>query len=145
VAGITDAYKWVFIGGDVAFSEVVTQESPNSSSYVALATPGPIITVPRAGIYAVEIGFFMFNNSIGGGYAQLMSYDIGATGAVDADACGPIMVNIATAAEFQVSRQRVKTFTSGPTTLTAKYRQNAATTNYPFSNRTMQVTPKRVS
>jgi len=146
VAGITaDAYKWVFIGGDDAFSEVVASESPNSATYVALTTPGPSITVPRAGIYVVEIGHTILNNSIGGGFANYMSYDIGATAAVDADSTGPVMVNISTVAQIPVSRPRVKTFTSGPTTLTAKYRQNSATTNYPFANRWMRVVPKRVS
>jgi len=146
VAGITaDAYKWVFIGGDDAFSEVVASETPNSATYVALATPGPSITVPRAGIYVVEIGFLMQNISWGGGFAQYMSYDIGATGAVDADGTGAMMVNITTTASLMVSRPRVKTFTSGPTALVAKYRHNSATTNYPFAQRWMRVVPKRVS
>jgi len=146
MASITaDAYKWVFIGGDAAFGEVVASESPNSSSYVALATPGPVITVPRAGIYIVEVGFMMQNNSIGGGFAQYMSYDIGATGAVDADSTGSMMVNITTAALLMVSRPRVKTITANNTALTAKYRQNSPSVNYPFAQRWMRVTPKRVS
>jgi len=145
VAGISDAYKWQFIGGDPAFAEVVAQESPNSASYVALATPGPSIVVPRAGIYLVEIGFYMFNNSVGGGFAQYMSYDIGATPASDADSTGAVMVNITTVASFPVSRVRAKTITAGPTTLTAKYRQNSPSASYPFSQRWMRVTPKRVS
>jgi len=144
----TNPDKWEFVGGPPAFAEVTASEAANSTTYVALSTPGPAITLPRAGQYQVEIGFMFVNPSVGGGFALYMSYDIGGTGAVDADAIGGsngVQVNIATAAVVSVNRVRQKTIASGPTTLTAKYRNNAATASYLFGNRWMRVTPIRVS
>jgi hypothetical protein len=73
--------KWEFIGGAPASAYVATAEATSSTSYVALATPGPSITVPRAGIYDVRIGCDIQNVDQTG---SLMSYDLGATVASDA-------------------------------------------------------------
>lgn len=139
-AGITDAYKWVFIGGALGFSEVPTAEAPGSSgAYVALATAGPLFALPRPGIYDVAIGAYQSptNNAT----LPHMSYDIGATGAVDADALRPDVAGTGSISGPQGSKERRKTFVSA-VTLTAKYKQAAAATT--FKDRWMRITPVRI-
>ena len=149
VASITDANKWVFIGGADIFAEVVTFETVNNNAYVAMATPGPSIVIPRSGIYQVEIGAKLYNTQgDNGSPAEVaMSYDIGATAAVDADSIQlmsawvnvPVGLNRAS-----VSKSRQKTL--GAVTLTAKYRSGTNTqTNRGAADRWMRVTPVRVS
>lgn len=74
--------KWVFVGGTPLYSEVSTSESTTSTSYAALSTAGPSVTLPVAGDYHVtqEAQYLNTTNADG-----IMSYDIGGTGAVDAD------------------------------------------------------------
>lgn len=123
--------KWVAISGE-AVSWVPTQESRGTAAtYAALTTPGPQVTVPVAGIYTVEMSVVLVAN---GGWSQWMSYDIGATAAVDTDAIfeGP---------QSDIARSRLdyKTLAAG-TALVAKYRadgSHAAT----YRNRLMRVRP----
>src|SRR5215831_13247400 len=88
-AGIGDANKWIYVGGTPMFNEVTTAESTGSTAYIALATAGPTLTVPRAGDYMLALGFTMSLNTLGPANAY-MSYDIGATAAVDADNIGSL-------------------------------------------------------
>lgn len=137
--------KWLFIGGAPAIVEVTTAESASSTSYTALTTAGPSFTVPRAGDYIVEVGSRAFSsNNAGTGFH---SYDIGATGAVDADACKQ------EAGEFQTSsfpvggagaRPRKKTGLAASTALVSKYK-SAAANSTTWENRWMKVTPVTVT
>jgi hypothetical protein len=140
---IADAYKWMCIGGDPAFVAVDNADPLNNNVYGPLATPGPSFTIPRAGIYLVEIGF-QGANTVGGGIAQYMSYDIGATAAVDADWC-QFYSNTSTGVSFHVSRPKLKTILAANTALVAKYRLNASGNAMTYSFRWMRVTPKRVA
>lgn len=54
VASISDAYKWVFIGGS-PLSQTVAANFQTASAALIDITGGPALTVPRAGIY--EIGY----------------------------------------------------------------------------------------
>ena len=59
VAGISDAYKWVFIGGSAFTHSIPTNEASSGGSnnaWVNLATLGPRMVVPRAGIYEAAYG-----------------------------------------------------------------------------------------
>lgn len=57
VAGITDGYKWVFIGGSPAAATNVAAGSRNNTVYGDLSDgASPSITAPRAGIYDVNFG-----------------------------------------------------------------------------------------
>jgi len=47
------ASKWFFIGGASATSQVLTQESTANNGFIDLATVGPQVTVPRAGLYLI--------------------------------------------------------------------------------------------
>jgi len=51
----TSAYKWEFIGGAPAQNEILTSEGVVTSNlYADMPTPGPSVTVPRAGEYDIE-------------------------------------------------------------------------------------------
>lgn len=140
-AGSSNTDKWEFVGGASLQAEVVTAETTTSSTYAALATAGPSVTLPRAGVYDVEVGCDY--GSATDLDTAFMSYDIGGTGAVDADATS--MINSSTVATRRGSffRQRRK---SGLTAvaLTAKYKSVNSNTNT-FANRLISVTPVRVS
>lgn len=128
--------KWVFMGGAPWVVEVETNETTASTTYAALATAGPSIAIPRSGDYLVEIG--CYERSSTSGASALMSYDIGGTGAVDADA---VQVDSGGASlGSHVFNGRVKALTA--VTLTAKYKVTAGTGTY--NSRFMKVTPIRI-
>lgn len=139
-SGSSNTDKWEFVGGAPAVSAVATSESTSSATYAALATAGPSVTLPRAGVYDIEIGAFMY--CYNGGSGSFMSYDIGGTGAVDADAARHLEADTALASQSSVSRLSRQTGLTA-VTLTAKYKTNG--TSSAFANRWMKVTPVRVS
>lgn len=123
-------YKWRFLGGPPLYSEVATGEATSSTTYVALATAGPSIAIPRAGDYMVAVG----SRNSGAGSIGHHSYDIGGTAAVDADSYEGDKVN----GTFE---RRKAGLTS--VTLTSKYRVSVAN-SYTFNKRFMRVSPVRV-
>jgi len=133
--------KWVFVGGAAQYNgvqETGTTETTAGSAYVALATPGPIITVPVAGVYDVEIGAQASHGSEG--FYAIMSYDIGATPASDNDSQN-VRCKAGTdgmsAAIYRLQRK-----TLAVTTLTAKYKTNTSPAY--FTKRWMKLTPVAV-
>jgi hypothetical protein len=147
IASITDSYKWVFVGGASlhAIADGPHLTPTNQGSYIAL-TGGPDVTLPRAGIYNVEQGFQInsYNDAGGGaGGKCYMSYTIGATAAVDADAVNsqPYIGALA----FAVSGNRMKTFPAAGTILSARYRHDNYGSNVYWAKRWLRVTPVRVS
>lgn len=132
------AAKWDLAGGPPLIDEVVTAQTTASLTYAALATAGPSIAVPIAGDYIVTIGCRASNNTAA--TQTFMSYDIGATGAVDADALFNFAITDATTGDFGV-RARKKTGLTA-VTLTAKYRVTGGTGS--FESRWMQLLPVRV-
>ena len=128
---------WNVTGGPPLFNEVEANESTSSTSYVALTTPGPIVTVPLKGNYLVELGALEFQGGAGVN-TNLMSYTIGATAASDLDATSSLDT---TAAGSSVARTKRKTF-NAETKLTSMYRVTGG--NGGFMQRWMRVTPIRV-
>jgi len=119
----TATAKWIFIGGAPLYAEVTPSETNASTTYAAVTTPGPSVALPFAGDYIVEIGCQgLYSN--GSTPSCYMSYDIGATGAVDADAI--INASQVVAGGQNLSRLRRKTGLTA-VTLTAKYRATAGT------------------
>jgi len=55
-SSITDAYKWVFIGGADLSNYIATDEAESSAPFVDLATVGPTVTTPYSGIYECFFG-----------------------------------------------------------------------------------------
>jgi hypothetical protein len=138
--------KWESVGGarlnhSVKDGTISDAEATSSASYAALATAGPLITLPLAGDYEITIGCTVYGATASA--ISSMSYDIGGTGAADADA---VQVYQTTAANIVTvpSRVRVKTALSA-VTLTAKYKSSASGSGGAnFWNRTMSARPVRV-
>lgn len=132
---------WDFMGGPALYSEVQTSESPAATGlYVALATPGPSITVPRLMDAQTEIGAFINDANS----TALMSYDIGGTGAVDADAVQVLPPTAGGAAiGASVSRPREKVNLPALSVLTAKYKTVGA--GQQVASRWMRLTPVRLT
>lgn len=134
---------WVPIGAAPLFNEVkpytsltAPDEGTTSTTYAALATAGPVVTLPAPGWYDVEIGYGAYHNTAG--IALAMSYDIGATGAVDADCC---MTQFALANNDVMRAVRVarKQFAAA-SVLTAKYRTASGSATF-RGPRYMMATP----
>jgi hypothetical protein len=140
-SGSSNTNKWEFVGGAPALIEVTTGEATNTTdTYQALTTPGPSFTIPRAGVYSVGVG--MRASAASGRGGVRMSYDIGGTGAVDADAAWNTQGDFALVSS--VGHERIKSAIAATTALVAKYRPGAAVAAT-ISDRWMRVTPVRVS
>lgn len=139
-ADLDATYPW-HVTGAAILNEVAANESTASLTYVNLGSAGPSVAIPRAGVYNVVLGFW--GNGVGAVTDRVyMSYDIGGTGASDADAVIQATSSGGTLAESSSMRQRGKTFSS-TLTLTAKYRTNGGSTQF-FGNRHLSVTPLRL-
>lgn len=142
-AGSGSTYKWEFVGGPPLFSEVATQETTSSGSYAALTTAGPSVTTPRAGDYFVDQGAW-FSSTASVTEQLLMSYDIGATGAVDADAVIAGVSFGGTIAQSASARRRLKTGIAASTAFVSKYKINPGGSAGYFGNRWISLLPVRV-
>lgn len=140
-AASASSYKWEFVGGSPLTAEVSgSDETTTSSSYTTLTTAGPSLTVPLAGDYEVVIAANMYHNA-GVPTGIYMSYDIGGTGAVDADGVKGHNTGIASR---NVYRARRKNALAASTALVAKYKSSPGVTSW-FNDRWMSVRPFRVS
>lgn len=128
--------KWLFLGGTPQYTEIATSETTSSLTYAALATAGPSLTVVRAGDYYVTLGS---TNLINGNIATFHSYDIGGTGAVDADALHQQGL-ATTGGAYQ--RTRLKTLAAG-TALVSKYKVTSGTV--PWESRWMSILPRSIT
>lgn len=136
-------YKWRFLGGSPLYSEVATSETFTSSAYSALATAGPLVALPRAGDYEVELGcrFYMVTANVA--YALNMSYDVGGTGAVDGDSVQWTTPNGAGSPTGTVVRVREKAALAA-VTLTSKYKNSNNVNAQGAADRWMRVRPVRI-
>jgi hypothetical protein len=125
--------KWRFVGGAPISASVATSEATGSATYAVLATAGPSLAVPVAGLYLVGLGCKLVFNQTCDGW---MSYDIGATPAVDADS---VVKSDEQTRQATLASQRLKSL--GAVTLTAKYR---TTWNVNFLDRSMSLLPVAV-
>ena len=127
------------IGDSIGNGTIATGESTASTTYTALTTAGPVVTLPLAGDYEVTLGFTGYNGNTSA--VSSMSYDIGVTGAVDADAVQVGQSNAAANAYAAATKTRLKTGLTA-VTLTSKYKASAGTSA--FWNRYLVVRPTRV-
>lgn len=134
-------YKWEFVGGADLGADIATFETlaALNTLYRALTTAGPSVTVPLAGEYSVTIGAYQRTNTAG--TTALMSYDIGVTGAVDADGVQYDVAAISNGAN--VVKTQAKTFTAG-TALVTKYKSSSGAATASFGSRFMRLRPIRV-
>lgn len=127
--------KWQFLGGSPLYAEVTTRETTGSTSYTALTTAGPSVTVPLAGDYEVTVGSEV---DILASAVARHSYDIGGTGAVDADAA-PMGSFGSGSIPAATSRLRKKAAIAASTALVSKYKTSASTAG--FANRWIRAIP----
>lgn len=138
-AGSVSAYKWEFLGGAPLSDEVTGTDSATSTSYAALATAGPTLTLPLAGDYDI-FQHFAASTGSAGMIGAFMSYAVGATAALDGDAAFASVMSPGWAQS--ASRRRRKTgFTAG-VVLASRYRVSSGTIS--ISNRILEATPVRV-
>lgn len=147
-AASASPYKWEFVGGSEMRDEIVTAagENTSSTSYTTLTTPGPSIAVPLAGEYDIELSFLGYHGTAGG--TMLMSYQNGATAAIDTDGVG--MTAGAAVSDMSRSTIRRRKTIAAPATLAARYRTLAGTatfagtSNLGTASRNMRLRPVRV-
>lgn len=133
-----NAYPWEFLGGSPLFASVDTDETTTSTTYAALATAGPTITVPLAGDYDVTISGQTYASVAS---ATLHSYDIGGVGAVDTNAADNGHSSATVSSPYSATNRH--TALAAGAALVSKYRiSTAGTAN--FRRRRMRVTPVRV-
>jgi hypothetical protein len=141
VAGITDAYKWVFIGGSSLVNSVPGVDSTTSTTYTNLGL-GPVVTFPRAGIYELEYGTAFYQSGNGAQAMMAPSYNGGTP--ADADAGGGRLDSGATTTTTAASAWKKTVWTvAAATTAQLRYRVNANTL-FVFG-RQMMVIPVRVA
>lgn len=138
---IASVGKWLYIGGIPKEVIVAAAESSNVVAYSALTTPGPSFALPYAGDWSVEV-CFAFTTSAGAARA-FMSFDIGATAAVDANASRHA-TSMTNKDEDSPPRRTVITVAT-PVTLTAKYSMKDGTgVTATWKDRTMRVYPVKL-
>lgn len=130
------SYKWEFTGGPAVIVNVDTDEATSSTTYADLTTAGPSFTLPSAGDYVIGHGFEV--GATQNTCDTYMSFDIGGTGAADADACYSNANKGAAATRFAR-----KTGLSA-VALVSKYRQSSAL-SASIRHRWLYVQPIRVA
>lgn len=137
------SYPWKFVGGPPLFDLVsATGQTTTSSSYTALATAGPTLTLPLAGDYDVNISA-QTASTAAAHYAGFSSYDVGATAANDAWAV-MFGVNYGPGYGSNADRTYRHTGLAASTSLVAKYRTPQSVQVY-FNERILTATPVRVA
>jgi hypothetical protein len=119
------SYKWELVGGSSWIDEVTTAETTTSTSYAALATAGPSITVPLAGVYIIQFGSMHDYTVITGNRTCRHSIDVGASAAADADCAPSSHVNVLSMLQTSM-RNITKTCAAGDA-IVSKYRTTADT------------------
>lgn len=133
------AYKWEFIGGTPALSVVATFNESPSTVYTNLGTIGPDVQLPAGvgGDFLISAGGLVWHD-ISGNIAY-MSYAIGATEAIDADAARSGVNN-----PTSVIMPRRKTAITAGALIRARYRSSTGSFSARFQERWLSVQPLRV-
>lgn len=145
IAGITDAYKWVYIGGAPAANEIAAAQAHSSTVYVDLTTVGPQFTIPRSGIYQLDlaIGWCKANNAAVAALNRYAAVKLGAAATSDNDSCisGD---DSATPSIKSMGASFVRTLVAADV-VKVQYRYSTATGSAEYGKRMLKVTPMRVS
>jgi len=136
--GGSTSYPWEHISGAPIIDRVQTDEGVSGTAYAALATAGPQLTLPAPGDYLITLEARSYHATAG--TLCQMSYDIGATGAVDGDSLQNFN-GVSSSPSWTGAGTQRKTFSSA-VALVAKYK--SGTTNGRWAERTMRVQPVRI-
>ena len=128
------AGKWMFEGGPPHIVEITTDQATLSGTYTDLGTVGPSFTLPYAGVWIIGVGFRHGATTNGTTVTMYMSYDIGATGAVDADSAACVVSGNQSAYKI-----RKKTIASAAA-LVSKYHLDGTNSNS-FRERILTILP----
>ena len=131
--------KWQCIGGVPKIVTVATPEAGTATAYGNLATNGPDFTTPVAGDWQITVQARITAES--GSNIAIMSYDVGATGALDIDAA---QGNIATPERPTLSGISEKAGVAASTLIRARYK-NLNATSLTYADRRLIIIPKTVS
>jgi len=134
-ASSTSGYKWECVGGAPATVFIAANEGTASTTYVALATPGPAFTVPRSGEYLVLFSTRCYASAICQPSYCLFT---DATQTLDVYAYMP-----ATNQEEMMSSVGGRFTANSGSSLNMRYKTTAGTAQ--FLTRAMTVSPFRVS
>lgn len=132
------SYPWYFIGGGEWMATVETAQATSSTSYVDLATAGPSITLPLAGVYRIAQAAEIVNNTTGN--ASIMSFAVGGTAASDADRL--LLIAAVNSDQKTLSRWRKKTVTTANAAIVSKYKAGNALAT--FISRDLSILPLQV-
>lgn len=132
-----NANKWESVGGTPLLVEIATSESTSSLSATDLATVGPSVTAPLAGVYQLAMGASVFIQNLTGASA-VRNASFGAAGAG-----AGIGGDIAAGASLQtsLSRETLVTLTASQL-VKVQYQVTAGTAA--FSSRWVSILPVRV-
>ena len=131
------SFKWEFVGGAPLYSEQVTGESTSSTTFVALASGLPQVTVPLAGDYLVRHGA---QASAGSAVTAQSGISINAATPNAADIISDTVAGVSYVADM--FRERVMTSLAVSAVLQQRYAGSAAVaTNY--AQRFLSITPVR--
>ena len=133
----SSSYKWECIGGAPWNKEVTTAETTTSTSYAALATAGPSVTVPLAGNYIIQYGSIQDYTVITSNRVARHSIDVGATGAVDVDSVATAHPNIT--GMLQTGMRNIRKTCAAGDAIVSKYKTGADTVR--FQARHLSVIP----
>lgn len=144
VAGISDANKWVFIGGSPAVSETSTDSTVGSATYVDPTSTVVSITVPRAGVYIIDYGYTVTGLNTADTFQWYGSPKIGAAATLDADAAGWFLgTSSGNAGGGSPSRWQRKTLAASDL-IKMQYRGNGATSKT-LDSQFLKITPVRIA
>lgn len=139
-AASASASKWESLGDCTPLtSEITTDESTVSTTYVAFTTPGPQITLPLAGDYMIAFGSDSYNATALS--ATLIAPKLGAAATSDNEST--VHVSSTSNAENQVWRSMRRNGLAASAVITMQIRCNSGTGH--GAKRNLEVRPIRVT
>lgn len=141
-ASITDAYKWVYVGGTPYKSESSAAVTHTGITYSNGSTPLAALTIPQAGLYLIELG--IAQSGANGNPGLLASVSINGTTSSDNDATARLDNFGNTTGSGYGRKQHTISATH---TLQAQYRLNSDAGGWSITTvwRSISVTPLRVA
>lgn len=134
------SFKWEALGASAPLtSEITTDESTASTTYVDLTTVGPSITLPLAGDYLITYGGQVYNATASNG--TYISPKLGAATAADAD--GITNVSPTASAILPVWRSIRRNGLAASAVIKVQTRATVGGTAHYF-NRTLEIRPIRL-
>lgn len=141
-AGSSNADKWECVGGAPAEAEVATAETTASTTYVDLATAGPSITVPRAGVYIITFGCEIDKTVSAVTTVHRVAAKLGAAAAADAESIVVTSAN-STTQPTTVASPPIRRTLAASDVVKLQYKTSADTARH--TRRGLTILPVRVS